>query len=253
MKVKKILLITLIALAVIIGNVKFVYATDSFSVKMNASSTSYARGDTVIITVTLSDINSTNGIYGLEGKLEYKTDIFEEIVTDSSRNTTQITSLNGWGSATFNSETKEFAIMTVLPAKSTQNIMQIALKIKEDAPLGTASIMLKNLIGSNAGEDIETSPATASITIKDESEIIGGEIPVITTTPSPESTPSTNVTTTPSSSSSQITVSSPKATQTPNASTLPKTGIEDNPVPILFGALIICLGAYIAYRRYKDI
>ena len=83
--------------------------------------------------------------------------------------------------------------------------------------------------------------------LKDKSEIGGGEIIPIITTPSPAATAS------PTTTSSPITLVSPNTTASPSTGKLPQTGIGDSPVPILFGALVLTLVSYIAYRRYKDI
>lgn len=245
MKNKKILLIFFIALILIISNVKFVYA-DSLSVEMKSNKQEYAANQTVRITVSIKNIESQNGIYGLSGKLDYGTNVFEKIQSDENGNTNSITALNGWGDLTFNSESNEFQLMKTSPAKTTQEIMQIDLKVKEGADLGTAVIMLNNLEATNGEDDITTSPTTISIAIKNASDIDNGTIiPPIVTTPSPSVVPSTVPST--------ITVSSPKVTTTPISGNLPQTGIGDSPTPILIGALVIVLGSFIAYRRYKDI
>lgn len=244
MKSKKFILIFFIALIVIISNIKFVYA-DSLSVEMKSNKQEYAANQTVRVIVSIKDIESQNGIYGLSGKLDYGTNVFEKIASDENGNTNSITALNGWGDLTFNSESNEFHLVKTSPAKTTQEIMQIDLKVKEGADLGTAVIMLNNLEATNGEDDITTSPTTMSITIKNASEIDNGAIiPPIVTTPSPTVLPSTQPST--------ITVSSPSATPIANGN-LPQTGIGDSPAPILLGALAIVLGSFIAYRRYKDI
>lgn len=237
MKSKKILLVLFIALVVIISSANFVYA-DSVNVNAKASTEDYAEGQTVIITVSLSDINSSKGIYGLEGKLDYKTDIFEEIKSDEDGVTEQITGLNDWGDITYNSETREFSIVKTSPIKDTEDIMQISLKVKQGAPLGKAIIMLDDLVASNGTDDIDTAPVTVTVNIKDKSEVGGGTILPITS-PSPVTT----------SSPISITLSTP----TTSPDKLPQTGIGDNPTPVLLGTLIISLVSFIAYRRYKDI
>lgn len=246
MRSKKILLIVFMTLALIVFGSSFVYA-DTVSVDLKTNVQECAEGQTVILTVSLTDVNSNNGIYGVEGTLEYKTEVFESIVSDSNGNTDQITALSGWGDVTYNSSTGEFKIVTTSPVKSTKNIMQIALKVKEGATLGKSVVMLNNLVASNGTEDISTSPVTATVTVKDKSEIGGGEIIPIITTPSPAATAS------PTTTSSPITLVSPNTTASPSTGKLPQTGIGDSPVPILFGALVLTLVSYIAYRRYKDI
>lgn len=239
MKSKRILLIALMALLVIISNINFVYA-DSVSVTVSPTSPEYAAGQTVVLTVSLTNIESDTGIFGLSGELDYSTDIFEEIKVDEYGNTDQITALNGWGDLTYNSETKEFEVVRTSPIKSTQNIMKISLKVKEGAALGRTTIMLSNLEASDSVNDISTTPATATVEIKNASDIGGTTIPVVTT-------PSVKPT------SSPITIGSSSTTPSNKPSKLPQTGISDNPAPILFGAFVVGLISFVAYRRYKDI
>ncbi len=239
MKIKRILLIVLMAIMIIIFNANFVYA-DSFSVDMATDKQNYAEGQTVEITVSISNIVSTTGLYGLSGKLTYSTDIFEPIVSNSNGVTESMSSVNGWGSPTYNSSTHEFSIVTASSAMSSQSIMKIKLKVKEGATLGKATIMLSDLQASNGAEDINTTAASVSVNIKNEEEE-PSDIPQIVTTPSPEPSP------VPSPKPSPVSI------PTPSGSKLPQTGIQDYAVPVLLGALIICLISYIAYRRYKDI
>lgn len=253
MKSKKILLVILITLVIVISNISFVYA-DSFNVKLTSDKQNYAAGQTVIVKVSLSDIDSSIGLYGLSGVLEYDTNIFEPITSDGTGNITStasgITSLNNWGNPTFNSSSNEFSVLTTSPTKSNQSIMQISLKVKEGAQLGKAVVMLRELQASNGADDIDTSPVTLSINIKDPSEVDDGNIPTIVTTPSPSPSPSAKPTTTPTAKTTPTPVV--KTTPTPSGK-LPQTGVEDYAMPVLLGALVISLISYIAYRRYKDI
>lgn len=214
---------------------------------MQADKQNYAEGQTVEITVALANIASEAGLYGLSGKLSYDTSIFETITSSSTGVTEDIVSLNGWGNVTYNSSTNQFSILTTSPTKGAQSIMKIKLKVKEGATLGKATIMLNDLQASNGADDITTTAASVSVNIKDPSEVDGGEIPSIITTPTPTATPTQAPTKTPT----QVPTKAP--TPTPSGSKLPQTGIEDNPTVVIIGALLISLGSYIAYRRYKDI
>lgn len=246
MKSKKVLLILLIAVMIIASSMNFVYA-DSYSVTMQADKGNYAEGQTVEITVALSNIDSNTGLYGLNGKLTYDTDVFEPITSNAATGATDdITALSGWGSVTYNGADGVFSIVTTSPVSTgTQNIMTIKLTVKEGAPLGKATVMLSDLEASNGDDDITSTPVSISVNIADPSEIGGGEIPPVETTPSPLPSPS------PAPQSP-----SPKPIVTPSASTggkLPQTGLSNWIVPVIGGAVIISLVAFVAYRRYKDI
>lgn len=255
MKSKKILLIIFMAVMLIACSVNFVYA-DSYSVTMGTDKTNYAEEQVVEITVSLSNVNSNAGLYGLNGKLDYDTDVFEQISSNATTGATEdITALNGWGSVTYNGADGVFSTVTTSPLTTgTQQIMKIKLKVKKGAPLGKATVMLSNLEASNGDDDITTTPASISVNIKDPSEI-GGEIPPAGETPDPE--PTEEPTTTPSPATSKPISTPSSSAQLPqggsNNGKLPQTGLTDYAAPVIIGALVISLIAFIAYRRYKDI
>lgn len=224
MKLKKVLLIILLTIVLIMPTFNVVYA-DSLSVNARVSTTEYKKGDTVIVTVSLSNINSTAGIYGLSGKLVYDKEVFEAITADSTGNTDSITKQGEWSNATYNPTTNEFTILTATPAKTSQNIMQISLKVKDNAKLGETIIMLNDLEASNSEEDISTSPASISV------KIIEEVLPVIQPSPSPIVTPS----------------------QTTTTGKLPQTGTDSYIIPVIVGAVFISVGTFMIYIRYKDV
>lgn len=235
MKTKKILVICLLIIAVL-SKISCVYAADSYSVTISTDKQIYSEGQTVIVKVRLSNINSSNGIYGVTGTLDYKTDVFEEIISDDNGYTSSITGLNGWGNMSYNSNDKSFQITSTIPAKSSQEIMQIALKVKEGAPTGRTVIMLSDLNASNNNDDITTTASPVYVTIQEKQDDVIQNIQ-IQTSPTPQPSPS------------PVVIASP----TPTNNKLPQTGIDDTIVPLLFGTLIISLVSYVAYRRYKGI
>lgn len=252
MKQKKTLLMAIIALLLIILNANFVYADEgSASVEIVPDVQNAKEGQTVTFTVYLTDIVSELGMGGLQGALNFN----EEFDVD----TVAVKGLNGM-SATYN-KTNNYIVaykddLTSLDnlIKNRTAIMEISVKVKEGATIGNKATMAiipqdsdegqpDRLFVAEAyyGEDgavetrpIETSPATASVAVSEE----GGTIVIPQTTPSPR--PSTRPT-------------SPSANATTPPSRLPQTGISDNPVPVLFGALVVVLISYIAYRRYKEV
>lgn len=243
MKVKKALLIILLTIAIMMSSITIVYA-DSLTVGVRTDATKYKRGDTVTVTVSLSNIDSTNGIYGLSGQLSYDTEVFEPLTADATGNTTSIVPAanSEWSNVTFNSTSNEFSILTTRPAKNSLAIMVISFKVKDDAKLGDTIIQLKELIASNGEEDIETSPAATSVTIAEESAAPQpspepSTQPIIQPSASPTTKPTTVVTKTPSTTNGK----------------LPQTGVDNFIVPVVVGAVMISVGTFIVYIRYKDV
>ena len=240
MRVNKVLLVILVILVTILSVTNVVYA-DSVTVNMRAGNTKYQAGQTITISVSLSNIDSQRGIFGLNGTLSYDTAVFEPIVSDASGNTESIVSVNGWGNVTYNSTTNKFSVVTTSSAKTSQNIMQISLKVKDTAALGSTYIMLTDLTATNGNNDIATSPETLSLTIEKASD--SGNIPVATATPVPTTKPT---------DSGYVKPTVPPTT--PPSGNLPDTGLNDHPILLVLGGVIIITGiSFIAYRKYKDI
>lgn len=241
MKSKKILLMLVVLVLTIVLNPGLSYA-DSLEVGLTPNSKEYSAGQTVIVTVSLEDISSTNGIYGLEGTLTYPTDVFDKIVSDSNANTDKITSLGDWEKVLYNSDTGEFKITTNTPVKEKTDIMQIALTVKNGAPLKKAIIMLDKLKASNGSTNISTATATATVEIKEQ-----GSVPII-----PDGTPIPTIK--PSAKPSAKPTSTPtiKPSQTPVGG-LPQTGIEENTIPLVIIGSVLLIGvlSYVGYKRYN--
>lgn len=248
MKVKKLSIVIILVIAIMLLMTKFAYA-DSISVNMKSNTISYKRGETVTISISLSNIDSSTGISKLSGTFGYDTKVFEKIDPNSN-----LISSSGWERAEYNSDTNAFSIKATTPVKTSQVILKISLRVKNDAKLGDTFLMLNDLKASNGQEDISTSPATLNISIKESTSSNNTSsttnIPNITTIQ-----PGTvNIVTTPSAK----TTSSPIAKQSPVASVsatpvngnLPQTGIDDiNEIMMVVGAVMISIGTFIMYRR----
>lgn len=258
MKCKKIFLVLLIAMTIIILNCNYVNAAESFNMNATSDKQNYSVGQTVEVTVNLSNIVSESGLYGISGTLQYDTNVFEEIQSDNAGNSDSLVGLNSW-SVSYNKQDKMVAAITSVAAKGEQSIFKILLKVKNGATLGKTTIMLNDVIGASAdnGDDITTTPTSVSVNIQDGSstqeippEIIPSPIPSPEPSPaSPDILPSHIPQ---ASSSPKVITTTPTSGQKPSGS-LPQTGINDCIMPVLLGALIISLISYIAYRRYKDI
>lgn len=245
MKAKKLIFVMMLAVAMIITSMSSVHAA-SCGVNMSPDKTNLAEGYEVTITVSLSNIDAGEaGIYGLKGSLEYSTNVFEKLTSDSNGITTSMVALNGWGTPTFNSADNTFTILTTNPVKSgNPDIMQIKLKVKSGATLGRSIVMLNNLVASDGTNDIESTPVSISFNI---TEATGEDNNTVTPIiPSLNTNANTNANT--NKNTNIITTNTGAA-----SGKTPQTGITDYAVPVIFGALVISVISYVAYIRYKDV
>ena len=75
MKMKKfyLTLITLLISLVLLSST--VNASSAFNLNLNSSATSYSKGDTVSVTVNLSNVSDTSGIVGYQANLIYDSNV----------------------------------------------------------------------------------------------------------------------------------------------------------------------------------
>ena len=264
------------------------FAAQEFNVKLGANKTSVKPGDTLNISMKLSDIVSEKGIGAISGVLEYDKSAFEEIQADEDGISNNIQAVNGWGAVVFNKDNGVFVTesSTGKGIKEDKDLMYITLKVLNSAKEGNTIIKVSNIEGSDGSTDI--TGQGSSLTIKIESAIASDNTPTptpaketptptpakVTPTPTPaKATPTptfapATVTPTPTSTSVKATPTparvtptptqaTPKVTPTPtpvdNSISLPYAGSEN----IVFIALLaigaIGIGALIGYKKMKNI
>ena len=189
-------------------------ASSSFSASVTASQKTLNPGDTVTITLGISDINmGSDGINTVEGTLSYDSAIFETV---SSSN---IQSLNNW-STTYNEGTGKFlSVMLGDGVKSNTQIFSITLTVKASATETTATVSLKDITSNNGTDLVSAGTKSAKVTIA--SAETSTETNTTTDTTSTEASKTTS-----GSSSSKTTKKTVNDTTIKSGSSLPKTGLS---------------------------
>lgn len=147
-----------------------VYASSGIKAILVNEKTELKGGDEVVVTVRLDNYEEINkGVNVYKATLEYNKSIFEEVLESSFK--TQ----NNWEELKFNKDTGEFIVIKKGGSKAVEEILQIALKVKENAKAGKEEILIKDIIISEGKEDImiEESKATVDI-IQDQLNKPGG-------------------------------------------------------------------------------
>ena len=170
----------------------------------------YKAGDTVKVIVALDDVD--NEIYGVSGVIEYDTNVFEEVVADEKGNTNSIKALSEEGEVRYNEANKMFLMLTTTPITEGKDIIEVDLKVKEGVSAEEANIEIKNVVASDAQDDIEIEGVTKKIKIEKVSNATPEKSPTPTSEPAQE-TPAP--TTAPENT--------PKATETPQTTEIPNT------------------------------
>lgn len=153
---KKTLKIILLMIITIFIMTISVFATEfSIGVKMDKQDKEYT------LTISLDDIDIVGtGINAFICDLEYDRKIFETVTE------TDITIKNGWGDFTFNENNG--AMLTLrndFTKQKGEEILEIKLKQKEDAPSCKTEIKITNIQASDSQQDLEAEDQIISLKI----------------------------------------------------------------------------------------
>ncbi len=248
MKAKKILIVILMIGCIIGGMIGTVKADTSTTFKANltANKTSIKTGEEITVTIGVSDINmGENGINTLEGKINYDTNIFEAITSNS------IQSLNNW-TTTYNDESstlngKFLAVNLSSGTKENTQIFSVKFKVKETVTEEKNTKIEFKEITSNDGTNL-VNVGDKAVTIKINSENSNGTTNDSNKEDNSENTQ--NNTTDKSDSNKENTTTQNKATATDN--TTAKTIIPKAGKSIAVALLIIALVAVVIVLGIKN-
>lgn len=152
-KLTKTVLFILIIMAILVPTK---LQADSFTLNVTADKQYVEPGQAVVLSLGVADIDAGDlGINTLEAKLEYDTDIFEEVEQ------ADINSANNWSLTYNNQETadkgKILAVIVQSGVTEDQNIGTITLKVKNGVEYTSTTIKLTGIQSNNGVNLIETS------------------------------------------------------------------------------------------------
>lgn len=241
MKVKLKNIITIILLLTIILLTSKINAA---SVSMTLNSESILKeGDTVVVTLKISNIDAGDGIDSIKAKLEYDKNVFEEITDENFEGK------NKWNVNIYSTESQEFTVSKSSKVKTAGDILTISLKAKNSINKDSTTITIKEITTSGGAIDLggtgDINVQNTSITVKKEaSEPIKpptNEVSTNTTT----NTITNEVTT---NTIKEINVN--KVNDTASGK-IPQTG--ENTIGIIIGVSIVTILSIIAFIKYREL
>lgn len=206
---------------------------DIFTIKLETDTTQIKQGETVTVNLYIDNINVSSGEEGIgafTAKLEYDTNIFENITSSGS---------DKWDNPSIQESGVMAGVKSDGMVTSTRQLVgTIKLKVKEDATIGSTTIKILDLQGAN-GDLIESAVTgtQSQLSFLIESKIIVD--------------PNTNDPTTPKEDNPSITTT-PKE-DNPSNQNLPKTGENSYFILIIPILLMIESISYMMYRKYKKV
>lgn len=100
-----------------------------------------------------------DGLYAYKGKIQYDKNVFYEIET------TDFVTQNSWESIKYNKENNEFVVIKKSGTTNAEELLQIKLKVKNNAIAGKSSIVITNQTTSEGKDDIKIDEINIDITV----------------------------------------------------------------------------------------
>ncbi len=137
-----------------------VLAATSLNASVTSSLKDVEGGQEIIITLRFNSFQEVKkGINAYQAKLKYDKEVFEQVKEDD------IMSLNNWEKLKYNQETEEIVAIKRAGTKEEENIVQIKLKVKEDAKPQETEVGINDIVTSEGKYDLFTEDAIVKINI----------------------------------------------------------------------------------------
>lgn len=222
----------------------------SFTATMTPSATTVKEATEFTITVKVSNLDvGNNGINSLKGNLKYDTNVFETISESS------IEGLNSW-SAKFDEASGEISLTKNTFVTSTQEVFQIVFKTKSGVSGKSGTISYTNIVASNSETSIPATDISTAITIGNEtntntvSNIASISNKTVTiNAATANNTVANNATNTNKTANNSISSYVNTMTNTQTQDNIPKTGVNDTILAVLFIVIAIAVVFYIKIEK----
>lgn len=141
-----------------------VYATLKCNINMKTEKSEYNKGDTFVVDVMISNIESDRGVISFGGTLEYDKE---------SLKLEKIEGLNGWETPvegiSYNEANGKFVITRNGLGKSDETIFKLTFSVKNTSKQN-ATVTLKDMTIADGTAPAKVSEISKSITIKEETQ-----------------------------------------------------------------------------------
>lgn len=242
----------------------------SFTATMTPSATTVPEATEFTITVKVSNLDvGTNGINSLSGYLKYDTEVFDTISESS------LEGLNSWN-AKYDATTGKIELTKNTFVTSTQEVFQITFKTKTGVTGKSGTISYSNIVASNSETDISATDISTAISVGTSTGTENptnsvSNISVITANTSVGASNTTNNTVNMSANTTNTANNTTNnvannttnnavssyvntMTNTTSETDMPKTGVNDTILMMIFGAIAVAIVFYIKIEKLnKDL
>ena len=163
---KKIVFTFIIMIIALFAGITTVQAA-SFEVKITPSSTEVKRGETVKVVVSAKNLSfeDDRGLVGFTGVLDYDKNVFNELTLGENYLAKDFEAGKGWGFPNFQPEDNSVACTYGGWLKADADIFTVTFTVKDAAKLGSTTISLKNIVGSDGDNEVSATNVSTVLTI----------------------------------------------------------------------------------------
>ena len=186
---KKVLITFIMMLIALCIGITTVQAA-SFDVTITPKATEVKRGDTVDVTVAVKNLSfdATRGLVGFTANLEYDKTVFNELTVGEGYVAEDFSAGKGWGFPNYQPTDNSVACTYGGWLTKDNDVFTVTFKVKDAAKLGSTTIALKNVKGTDGEIEVAASNVSTVLTIKEKEttpEDGGNTTPPPTTTVKP--------------------------------------------------------------------
>lgn len=222
-----------------------VYAANETTLELSSNSESINAGDSITLTLSVDNTNIENGLYTLQGKINYDKDIFENVT---------ISGINNWA-ADYNTSNNLFVETggTAESGAKSGGILTVTLKAKSGLTSNSSTTVTLSNMETAADSTTKVSVEDASYTFEVKaSSSTPTPTPTATPTPTPTKTPTPTPTSTSGGTNGGSTSGKGGSDGTTSGGKLPAAGKAVISVGVIALAAIIGATGFL-YRKYKDV
>lgn len=167
---KSVFLITILlaCISLLIFNINVEAANTTLICNIKAEKTEIKQGEETVLTLEIENIS--DNINAFQAKINYDSNVWEELEDDNFE------TINEWESLKYNSNNKEFNIINK-QENTNKEILKIKLKAKGNAVAGNTEVAIDEIVASNGTSEFEGAKLNQYIDIKSNENITDNQTP----------------------------------------------------------------------------
>lgn len=231
--IKSLIALTILFIIICVGGTVNA-ATASMSLTSNSK---LVEGQTVEVTLKITNIDAGDGIDAIQGTLNYDKNVFEEVTDENFEG------INRWNIQGYSSESGIFIFLRSSKVNMQSDVLKITLRVKSAVVVNSSIIEIKEL--SASGGDV-ASGGTGDILV----QAVNVTINKVSQIQDPSTNTQTNEQSTNIIANNTSKINSAVTGNNTSNTKLPQTGDEYG---IVLAIAVVTIVSIIAYIRYRNV